>query len=199
MRFNVTAESQGRLQVARLYQLTEDAGVRDMFSFLLARDTMHQNQWLAAIEELEEGRPRRDAGAFQLPPGAGALRGGLQVHELLGRRGEPRRAAGRAARPRTARGSSSTWPSRRRWAPEVDELDPPGGAAPVLDPKAADAARLLLSEEGHAMRAGTLAPALLTPPTRFSGNTRPSVGRSAAGLPPAVRSPLQVRPNRDVG
>jgi Mn-containing catalase len=54
MRFNVTAESQGRLQVARLYQLTQDAGVRDMFSFLLARDTMHQNQWLAAIEELEE-------------------------------------------------------------------------------------------------------------------------------------------------
>jgi Mn-containing catalase len=54
MRFNVTAESQGRLQVARLYQLTDDSGVRDMFSFLLARDTMHQNQWLAAIEELEK-------------------------------------------------------------------------------------------------------------------------------------------------
>jgi Mn-containing catalase len=54
MRFNVTAESQGRLQVARLYQLTNDRGVRDMFSFLLARDTMHQNQWLAAIEELEK-------------------------------------------------------------------------------------------------------------------------------------------------
>ena len=53
-RFNVTAESQGRLQAARLYQLTNDAGVRDMFSFLLARDTMHQNQWLAAIEELEK-------------------------------------------------------------------------------------------------------------------------------------------------
>lgn len=52
-RFNVTAESQGRLQVARLYNLTEDPGVRDMFSFLLARDNMHQNQWLAAIEELE--------------------------------------------------------------------------------------------------------------------------------------------------
>ena len=53
MRSNVTAESQGRLQVARLYQLTQDAGVRDMFSFLLARDTMHQNQWLAIIEELK--------------------------------------------------------------------------------------------------------------------------------------------------
>jgi Manganese containing catalase len=53
-RFNVTAESQGRLQVSRLYQLTDDPGVRDMLSFLLARDTMHQNQWLAAIKELEE-------------------------------------------------------------------------------------------------------------------------------------------------
>jgi Mn-containing catalase len=52
-RFNVTAESRGRLQVSRLYQLTEDKGVRDMLSFLLARDTMHQNQWLAAMEELE--------------------------------------------------------------------------------------------------------------------------------------------------
>ncbi len=51
-RMNVTAESQGRLQVARLYNMTEDKGVRDMLSFLLARDTMHQNQWLAAIEEL---------------------------------------------------------------------------------------------------------------------------------------------------
>jgi Mn-containing catalase len=53
-RFNVAAESQGRQQVARLYQLTDDPGVRDMLSFLLARDTMHQNQWLAAIEELEK-------------------------------------------------------------------------------------------------------------------------------------------------
>jgi Mn-containing catalase len=52
-RFNVTAESQGRLQVARLYNMTEDKGVRDMLAFMLARDTMHQNQWLAAIEELE--------------------------------------------------------------------------------------------------------------------------------------------------
>ncbi|HET8728651.1 MAG TPA: manganese catalase family protein [Alphaproteobacteria bacterium] len=53
-RYNVTAESQGRLQVTRLYALTEDPGVRNMLSFLIARDTMHQNQWLAAIEELEK-------------------------------------------------------------------------------------------------------------------------------------------------
>ena len=52
-RYNVTAESQGRLQVCRLYEMTDDSGVRDMLSFLIARDTMHQNQWLAAIEELE--------------------------------------------------------------------------------------------------------------------------------------------------
>lgn len=52
-RFNLTAETQGRLQVARLYELTEDRGVRDMLSFLIARDTMHQNQWIAAIAELE--------------------------------------------------------------------------------------------------------------------------------------------------
>jgi len=52
-RFNVTAESQGRLQVSRLYNLTQDRGVRDMLSFMIARDTMHQNQWLAAIQELE--------------------------------------------------------------------------------------------------------------------------------------------------
>src|SRR3954464_11644111 len=52
-RFNVTAESQGRLQVSRLYNMTNDSGVRDMLSFLIARDTMHQNQWIAAIAELE--------------------------------------------------------------------------------------------------------------------------------------------------
>ncbi|MFC4401730.1 manganese catalase family protein [Gracilibacillus xinjiangensis] len=53
-RANLNAESQGRLQVCRLYEMTTDPGVRDMLSFLIARDTMHQNQWMAAIEELEE-------------------------------------------------------------------------------------------------------------------------------------------------
>lgn len=53
-RANLNAESQGRLQVARLYEMTGDKGVREMLSFLLARDTMHQNQWIAAIQELEE-------------------------------------------------------------------------------------------------------------------------------------------------
>src|SRR4051794_39680851 len=37
-RLNVTAESQGRLQVARLFGMTDDTGVRDMLSFMLARN-----------------------------------------------------------------------------------------------------------------------------------------------------------------
>jgi Mn-containing catalase len=53
-RFNLTAESQGRLQVCRLYNMTNDTGVRDMLAYLIARDTMHQNQWIAAIRELED-------------------------------------------------------------------------------------------------------------------------------------------------
>jgi Mn-containing catalase len=50
----VTAEAQGRLQVARLFNMTDDPGVKQMLRFLLARDTMHQNMWLAAIEQLKE-------------------------------------------------------------------------------------------------------------------------------------------------
>lgn len=53
-RANLNAESQGRLQVTRLYAMTDDPGVRDMLSFLIARDTYHQNMWYAAIKELEE-------------------------------------------------------------------------------------------------------------------------------------------------
>jgi Mn-containing catalase len=52
-RWNLMAETQGNLQVSRLYEMTHDVGVRDMLSFNLARDIMHQNQWAAAIEELE--------------------------------------------------------------------------------------------------------------------------------------------------
>ncbi len=49
---NVTAESGGRLLAARLWKQTDDSGMKDMLSFLIARDTMHQNQWLAVLEEL---------------------------------------------------------------------------------------------------------------------------------------------------
>ena len=49
---NVTAEATGRALACRLFELTDDPGMKDMLRFLIARDTMHQNQWLAVIEEL---------------------------------------------------------------------------------------------------------------------------------------------------
>ncbi len=52
-RANLALESTGRLNMCRLVQLTGDRGVRDMLAFLIARDTMHQNQFLAAVAELE--------------------------------------------------------------------------------------------------------------------------------------------------
>lgn len=54
LRANINAESQGRLQVSRLYHMTDDPGVRDMLGFLLARDTMHQLQWIEAAKEIED-------------------------------------------------------------------------------------------------------------------------------------------------
>jgi Mn-containing catalase len=50
---NVTAEMQGRLQVARLFHMTDDPGVKNLIRFLVTRDHMHQMQWLSAIEELK--------------------------------------------------------------------------------------------------------------------------------------------------
>ncbi len=52
MMANATAESGGRVLASRLYNMTDDKGMKDMLSFLIARDTMHQEQWLAVIEEL---------------------------------------------------------------------------------------------------------------------------------------------------
>lgn len=49
---NVAAEATGRVLACRLYEMTDDPGMKDMLSFLIARDTMHQQQWLAVIEEL---------------------------------------------------------------------------------------------------------------------------------------------------
>jgi Mn-containing catalase len=54
---NVYAESTGRLLATRLWEITDDPGMKDLLSFLIARDTMHQNQWLSVIEELEAPLP----------------------------------------------------------------------------------------------------------------------------------------------
>ncbi|KQP83059.1 MULTISPECIES: manganese catalase family protein [unclassified Methylobacterium] len=49
---NVAAETTGRVLAVRLFNAAHDAGMKDMLHFLIARDTMHQQQWLAVIEEL---------------------------------------------------------------------------------------------------------------------------------------------------
>ncbi len=36
----------------RLFNATKDPGMIEMWRFLIARDTMHQQQWLAVIEEM---------------------------------------------------------------------------------------------------------------------------------------------------
>lgn len=53
-RANLNAESQGRLQVARIYEMIDDQGVKDLLSVLLARDSYHQNLWASTVKELEE-------------------------------------------------------------------------------------------------------------------------------------------------
>lgn len=57
MHANVMTESTGRLLATRLYEMTDDPGMKEMLSFLIARDTMHQNQWLAVLEDLGNVHP----------------------------------------------------------------------------------------------------------------------------------------------
>lgn len=62
MAANIAAESTGRVLAVRLYNMTADPGMKDMLAYLIARDTMHQNQWLAALEELGGAQ-----GVFPIP------------------------------------------------------------------------------------------------------------------------------------
>jgi Mn-containing catalase len=52
MTANVAAEATGRALAARLYNMTDDPGMKDMLSYLIARDTYHQQQFLAVIEDM---------------------------------------------------------------------------------------------------------------------------------------------------
>src|SRR4051812_14999386 len=63
MRANVAAEAIGRTLAVRLFEATDDPGMKDMWRFLIARDTMHQQQWLAVLEELED--PHNAPGDFE--------------------------------------------------------------------------------------------------------------------------------------
>lgn len=65
MRANVAAEAVGRSLALRLLELTDDPGMQDMLKFLIARDTMHQQQWLAALEELPEEQATNAPGGYE--------------------------------------------------------------------------------------------------------------------------------------
>jgi Mn-containing catalase len=49
---NVAAEATGRVLAVRLFNAAEDDGMKRMLHYMIARDTMHQQQWLSVVEEL---------------------------------------------------------------------------------------------------------------------------------------------------
>ncbi len=117
---NVGAEAQSRLRLARLFHMTGDTGVKQLLRYLLARDTMHQNVWLAAIEELRadgiEHMPVPEAFPDAAPDAAYA-------HTYLGFSDGEDAAAGRWARGPAPDGNGDL---SYRASP------PPQGGAPVL-------------------------------------------------------------------
>jgi Mn-containing catalase len=62
MTCNIAAEATGRVLAVRLYNMAHDEGMKKMLGFLIARDTMHQNQWSAVLEEIGGM-----TGAFPIP------------------------------------------------------------------------------------------------------------------------------------
>lgn len=65
MRANVAAEAIGRTLACRLLEMTDDPGMKDLLRFLIARDTMHQQQWLAVLEELGPEMATNAPGDFE--------------------------------------------------------------------------------------------------------------------------------------
>jgi Mn-containing catalase len=68
MRANVAAEAIGRTLATRLLELTDDPGMQDMLKFLIARDTMHQQQWLAVLEEIGPEMATNAPGDYENEP-----------------------------------------------------------------------------------------------------------------------------------
>ena len=97
---NANAEMQGRLQVARIYHMTDDKNVQDFLSFLLARDTMHQNQWIAAAAELRAEGLEDLPVPEQLPAEQRVPAGVVPVPELLRWKARRRRHLGQWSDPR---------------------------------------------------------------------------------------------------
>jgi len=56
---NVAAEATGRTLATRLYNLTDDPGMKDMLSFLIARDPMPRTSGWRRSRTLAEARTSR--------------------------------------------------------------------------------------------------------------------------------------------
>ncbi|MEV6412551.1 manganese catalase family protein [Kribbella sp. NPDC051718] len=82
---NADAERDRRLQLAHLYRLTDDADIRYLLSFLLARAATHQQLCRSVAAELKEGTAGSES----------ALSRGRRSR---GRRGRPSRRRGRSRR-----------------------------------------------------------------------------------------------------
>jgi len=121
MRANVAAEAVGRTLATRLHELTDDPGMQDMLRFLIARDTMHQQQWLAVLEELPVEEATNAPGDFE--NGAEHLDAAYSYFDHLGDR-DVDRTAGFASGPSLdGKGQFS-----------ARKPPPPSGQEPALQP-----------------------------------------------------------------
>nr|WP_258076918.1 manganese catalase family protein [Thermobifida fusca] len=179
---NVAAEAQGRVQTARLYAMTDDPGVKEMLKFNLARDTVHQNLWLAAIEELKEdgleGAIAPNA-LFDEETRSMPTRSGACPLAAL-----PRKAAGCGGPPRTASAACATWKTPNRWADRLPSRRPATrctGRSRVLPAKARRKAPSVPRGRGKASPTKSK-----TPSTRRCPAAEPQ--DSAAAPPELLRS-----------
>ncbi len=153
---NVAAESTGRVLATRLYNATNDPGMRDMWSFLIARDTMHQQQWLAVIEELGG-----HAGTLPIPNSFPQEKENQKFNynffATAADGSPPPPAAGRTVRPSTARASSassrtSRWARSRSSVRRVRTAGPrPSRSGDGVAPRCA----IVSSRSGSPIRIGT--------------------------------------------
>ena len=96
-----------------------------MFSFLLARDTMHQNQWLAAIEELKADGLVGHPGALQLPPRAGDVSAVSYKFQNFLEGPESQQGRWASGPSMDGKGEFEYVAEPEAMGPEMDGLDPP--------------------------------------------------------------------------
>ena len=194
-RVNVAAESQGRLQTARLYNMTDDPGAKEMLKFNLARDTMHQMQWLAAIEQLQEDGlegvvvPRQDPQGLPQEP-----RRDRRQRRLVGRDRRDRRGQQRAHGRGGARRPGALPPDRHARVPPAAR-----GQVRAVQVRARRRGGPGLRGQGpgrvHRLRQGLTdrGPGTPRPVATGRGAPRPASDSHLCGRGPRTRTPIAPR------